>query len=335
MQLDTLSGRWDFYGSPFADVLVHIKQACMNSKVLPSASGWLYLVNDSNEFLDYLYGQVAWTSEMTADAIGVIDSRVKTLIANGVSYEKFIVPEKAVIYPEFLPEILKQGKFSSVRPAIQLSEHPNVSYLADYLFDAKSYGPLYFKTDTHPTWLGAYLIYRRIVETLERKGLVHPDSAVPIKKMIARIAAYEGDLLAQIRTDHRSVFEEVWGTYLPENLVDHKIQYTLPEDARRARRVKVPAEYEGISETRETFVFEQDDTNLPKAVIFRDSTSDFCVELLAEHFSRSVFVWKDGQVFAQVVDLEDPDVVIHIMAERFVSHYPKHVALIAGRPFAS
>jgi len=72
---------------------------------------------------------------------------------------------------------------------------------------------------------------------------------------------------------------------------------------------------------REVLVFESGDESLPTAVIFRDSTSDFTHQLIAQHFRRSVFIWHEGGVLDEVIEREQPDFVLHIMAERFVSAY--------------
>ena len=49
---------------------------------------------------------------------------------------------------------------------------------------------------------------------------------------------------------------------------------------------------------------------------------------LAEHFSRTVFVWHLGDVLQKVIEREQPDIVIQIMAERFVWTYPSRAAIV-------
>lgn len=335
LEVSILSRRGDFFGEPVGDVLDHIKRSCLGAKVMPSPSGWLYLINDSNDFIDYAYSLKTWSQEATQIAGQVIERRRQRLAARGIKYLKFIVPEKCIVYPEYLPALIRDRPFAPRRPAQQLADNEAVVYLADYLRDAKSYGPMYFRTDTHPTWLGGFFIYRRIIEEVERSGFRIFGPPTRLEQMIGDLAGYDGDLLMQMREDHRKELEGIWGFYLPQDMRDHAVRYRLPESSRRARRLETPGDYVAMFDTRETYVFERDDEDGPRAVVFRDSTLDFAVDLLAENFSRSVFVWKDGQVFDHVLQREKPDVVIHVMAERFVSAYPTMPALIEAAPDAA
>ncbi len=323
-----LSHRGDFYGQPLGHLVEHLKLACRGTKTMPSSSGWLYLINDSNNFIDYLYGRCEWSVEERERAIAILNERAQQIAAKGALYKKFIVPEKYVIYPEYLPSVLRSSKFAQSRPANDVTSCPAVIYLADYLLDAKSLGQLYFRTDTHTTWLGGFLIYRRIIEELLSCNLLADGHSLPLSSLTPSIAAFNGDLLKQMRKDHHKELADIWAPYFPANLHDHTVSYKLPVDRRTAQRVATPAEYEVICDSREVFVYEREGKPGPKAVIFRDSTADFVVELLAEHFARSVFVWKDGQVFEYILDREQPDVVLHLMAERFVSSYPTRQPMI-------
>jgi hypothetical protein len=47
------------------------------------------------------------------------------------------------------------------------------------------------------------------------------------------------------------------------------------------------------------------------------------IEFLAHHFSESLFYWHGGHVYQDILDLEKPDIVLHIMAERFLGMYNK------------
>jgi hypothetical protein len=117
--------------------------------------------------------------------------------------------------------------------------------------------------------------------------------------------------------------------------IDILVSLTLPGPMRQARRVETPSEYSSWFQNRETIVYENQRADLPRAVIFRDSTSQFVVDLLAQHFSRSVFVWHQGQVVKDVVERERPDVVIHAMAERFVTPYCEFPSLARARDEAA
>src|SRR5205085_10165431 len=96
------------------------------------------------------------------------------------------------------------------------------------------------------------------------------------------------------------------------------------------RRMETPAEYRAWFKSRETIIYENENKTLPSAVIFRDSTLDFAHEYIAQHFSRVVFVWYLGQVVQPVLDRENPQIVLQIMAERFINHYPQHQPILSN-----
>lgn len=62
--------------------------------------------------------------------------------------------------------------------------------------------------------------------------------------------------------------------------------------------------------------------SLLRAVIIRDSTAQYMIDFLAEHFSRAVFYWHQGAVFEDVIAAERPDIVLHLCSERFILSYP-------------
>jgi hypothetical protein len=56
-------------------------------------------------------------------------------------------------------------------------------------------------------------------------------------------------------------------------------------------------------------------------LVFRDSTADFLLDWLAQHFGETLFIRDRGLVHRDVIDELRPDLVIQIMAERFVGSY--------------
>jgi hypothetical protein len=62
------------------------------------------------------------------------------------------------------------------------------------------------------------------------------------------------------------------------------------------------------------------DSNLPRAVVFRDSFTTALVPFLAEHFSHAVFLWQKDFVPEQVIE-EGADVVIYEIAGRHLHNF--------------
>ncbi|MEO1043419.1 MAG: FkbM family methyltransferase [Pseudomonadota bacterium] len=325
------SSRVSLYSTDATDYLSYLKRINDPSKAMVSEYGWVYLINDSSDFLDYCYGDLSWSDEDNTRAISVLEERQQVLAEKGVTYLKFCVPEKPIIYPEYLPKIFDGKPQSEQRPAPRLAaaEVPGYSYLADLLDDAKSLGFLYFRGDSHANWLGAFIIYHHVIDqmnqAMDRGTLRKPFELGELK---AELASYRGDLFVQLKTEFRQIFEAG-----PLRAVSHEetferlIRYSLPQAKRTAVPVEVDQDLLSRLGDRETFRFRTENSALPRAVIFRDSTSDFIVDLLAEHFSESLFIWHRGWVYEDVIEKEKPDVVLHIMAERFMVQYR------ANRPF--
>ncbi|WP_284164498.1 sulfotransferase [Frigidibacter sp. SD6-1] len=332
------SSRSTMFDMTDGDVITYAERCCAPHKGMLSEYGWVFLVNDSSDFLEYLYGKKKWTEEQLGRAIETLKARRTALNQSGRQYLKFVIPEKSAVYPEYLPKIFRGMQIDEGRPAQRVMDAgvPGYSYLADVFRDAKSLGFLYFKGDSHTNWLGAFLAYLHIAEHLNA-SLADGKKKTPISlsQLTPKLAGYEGDIASQMPEDQARIVKTTWKPISPGKPFEYTVCYELPDDLRSARRVAGDVEYENNLGERPLFVFENDNANLPRAVIFRDSTSDFIVPLLAEHFSRSVFIWHKGQVYEDIIEREKPDVVLHIMAERFFTEYKAFPALSKVLPTGS
>jgi len=283
-----------------------LKNILQEKKFIEGDCGWLFLTSDSNDQLAQQFGFQEWSDDECTFANKVIRERLDII----PSYKKFIVPEKSVLYREYLPEFLRVLKNHEKRPCLRLED---AVYLIDCLERAKPLGGLYFRGDTHPNWVGSYFLYAEICRQLNIMPL-------RLNQFGQSLAGFDGDLVAHMTEEERK-------DYLDR--VDH-FAFTL--DTAIALQVREPQSVcigdDGYSQfSRQSFVHEHENRSLPKAVIFRDSTAQFMVPWLAEHFSRSVFIWHRGDVIADVIEREKPDIVFQIMAERFVWRYPARVSL--------
>ena len=325
-----LSGRYCIFNISL-DVINQIESYRAGFKGMLSEFGWVFLINDSNRFMDYLYGVKVLTTSQIQKASQILLQRRDQCACKGINYFKFIIPEKSVVYAEYLPKTLHILKQSNERPALLISEAcPDfVSYLADYLIDAKSYGPLYFRGDSHPNWLGSYLIYQTVIKKLESsiKNLSPP---IHLASLIPSICGYDGDLFNQMSPSDSALLNNQWLDIQCSNIFEYGIKYEFPLDRRRAKAIVASDLLATVEFSREFIIKEIEDSSLPSAVIFHDSTALFMIDLLAEHFRRVVFVWHHGEVIKDIIDAEQPDVVIHFMAERFVTAYGENMVSMSS-----
>lgn len=316
------------------NIASQIQQFRPEHKGILSEYGWVFLINDSNNFLSYMYGETQWSPDQAQRAVDVIAKRNSELEAMGTQYFKVIVPEKSVVYGEYLPKAMEVLTPSKNRPALTLAAAAphSVIYLDEYLQDAKSYGALYFRGDSHNTWLGAYFVYQYTVKAVrnrlgERMGL-----PIPLSTLQPVLAGYDGDVRMQLAPSDVERLNDQWKDLQLAGIFEHCIQYSLPQDKRRARPGRVEGMLASLQFSRPMIVTEVDDDSLPTAVIFRDSTTDNFVDLLAEHFRRAVFIWYKGEVVRPIIESEQPDIVLHFMAERFVSAYGSTMVALSDMP---
>lgn len=324
----TLSRRLSFFsaGSDTVSIVDYVESSLAENKGMLSEYGWVFLANDSSNYLQYLYGEITWSDEELARVVDILEMRRETLGMQGIIYRKFIIPEKSVVYPEFMPRIFATLKIADTRPARMIEGESNqrYSYLADILIDAKSRGFLYFKGDSHTNWLGAYICYTRIISSLN-KDLINSatKNPIPLVQLESNFAAYGGDISSQARKDHLKLARGAWRDLDLGEIFDHTIQYRLRDADRKAQHIPFMDCFRDSLGARPQLQFKNSNMSLPRAVIFRDSTCDFMVDLLAEHFSESLFIWHEGKVYDDIIAKFKPDVVLHIQAERFFSFYPK------------
>jgi hypothetical protein len=306
-----------------ASILASAKKKQNGAKGLPAGGGWVYLINDSNDFLAWQFGIRSWSRSQRSRIEEIMSSRADYFSRLRTRYLMIVTPEKSVTYGEWLPDEFQALPFASERPALYMADQFRnlVSYPIDYLQTAKRHGFLYFRGDTHVNWLGAFHLYRYTIDAMRDRG-IDLGPPIPLSHMQLKVACWDGDVLVQVPEILKAKFEADDSLWRPVYLEESVIEYCLHPDYRRAHRNAEPDVFRSGRPERETIVTEQPDSSLPRALIFRDSTATMMIDFLAEHFSRAVFVWHEDDVIGDFVEQERPDVVLHLKAERFLSSYP-------------
>ena len=299
---------------------------CQPYKTMLSEKGWIYLINDSNDFYRWCYSEKKWGSDENEKVDSILNQRGSEIQGLGAKYLKFIIPEKNIVYGEYLPHIFHDKKVSSSRPACLMSKNNNnVHYLEKYLKSIKGFGRLYFRGDTHVNWFGAYNIYRYIVEKVNEAG-VSIGNATKLSDQAVNVAKYKGDMYTQCSNVQMEDIHSVWGGQNLDDALCHEFIYTPNDKSFEYCEIpKSTIKYE--ADGRKVVYTKNKDKSLPKAVVFRDSTCDFIVDNLSNHFSEVIYIWHKGNVYHDVISEFSPDIVLHLMAERFVSNYYQRTPL--------
>jgi hypothetical protein len=288
-------------------------RASPSASVVRGTDGWLFYADDGG--LDDYVNRTPLTGAELA-AWRETTARVRDwLAARHIDYLFVIAPDKHAVYPErFTPALRRVGAASRTDQVLAAIDGLAVAVdVRPALREAKQAERLYHRTDTHWNDAGAFAAYRAIIEEVRRREpRVPPAWPRADFTEVARITS--GKDLARMMGLGRVLQEE---------------ELTLvPLRPRQARVVEPP----GALPTDEVghLLTEMPGSNLPRAVVFRDSFTSALVPFLSEHFSRVLYVWQND-FDADIVAKENPDVVIQQIVGRHLYTFLPTPALVPVR----
>jgi len=268
--------------------------------VVLGKNNWLYY---NLEWVMEDYENLAPFSGEDLDKIEkVLSERTRWLADRGIHYYVMVAPNSQTINPENLPD-----RFHKLSPLSRLDQleqrlaaRPDINLIdpREALFKAKAQRRAYHRTDTHWNDWGAFTASGLLLSRIHRDlPAVAPDTLENSNMEILHTQG--GDLAGLLSLD------------FPENYP--RITPKTP----RLAKITGGSEPLGRLTRGGVIVMETGRPDLPRAVVFQDS---FCVALmpmLAEHFSRIVYVW-NFDFNADLIEREKPDVVILECVERYI-----------------
>ncbi len=287
-------------------------------------NGWLFLANDSNNSLDQHTGRYDVQPALIKAYVSAFSERKRLFDSLGINYIFYIAPSKELICRKWLPSdyviddanLPKNKIISAIR-----STGVNVVDLSEKIMLAEQISSTYHRTDTHWNYHGSYAAYSAIVADLSR--YIRLGSAVPAESFRRSIQSrWRGDLSNK---EKLAMFDGTSKTFplskaaFLSNFFEEEIENW---DCSHLSVKKISVEsHLNISPTRETISYENDDKNLPRALVFRDSFSEKMNPMLARNFSFSSFLWTPD-IHIPIIERERPNVVIQIMIDRFLVRNP-------------
>ncbi len=273
--------------------------------VMPGRDGWYYWLGEDGLSLDRHYRGVADFPDSYVHAtVAELIRRHDWLAARGIAYVVAVVPEKFTIYPEYLPTWVTQSAQPSPQDRVVAALANSAVALLDLrtaLRAAKALDRVYYKTDSHWNYLGAMAGYDAIMREVQRALPPNrlPKAVAPQRPgYLPGVDFFSGDLVGMLGLPGRIREDDIAPI--------HKIfADAATRCARRADSLSVPE--------IESYVCDQ--PGLPRAVVYRDSMAIPLIPMLAENFSRIVFVSSRG-FDTELIEREKPDIVIEEMVER-------------------
>jgi hypothetical protein len=283
-------------------------------KLVVGRQGWLFY-GDRDAIRQYR-GVAPLGDRALARWTRVLEERRDWLAARGIAFLLVLVPDKHIVYGEYMPDSLPRSE--GARALEQLAGHLRlhstvpVLDLRAAIEAAKAEARIYHRTDSHWNDLGAYAAYRAILRKLG--------------ETVPALAAAEPVAVGRNERDAPGM-----GLASIVGLQSILREQVLEAPALRARSRIKPEHRSGYERRVERLLpiaHGVDDPALPRAVMFRDSFANALIPYLSENFSRILYVW-NRDVDPRVGTIEQPDVVIQEVVGRFLVRPPRGIAELA------
>ncbi|WP_201728068.1 alginate O-acetyltransferase AlgX-related protein [Acidocella sp. C78] len=277
--------------------------------------GWLFLIGGSNDVLNF-YTDPSFFSDSDAENwIKLLGKRNQILSQLGIIYRHVVAPEKLSVFPEFFGKSLPHHESAPANKIVKKLEGRQDSEIfinPTYLLKAGNGAlPSYFKTDTHWTAWGAYLVFMQICWSLN------------IKVNFA------------LRETSFSRWNQTFdlGSKITPNITENQIYFPMSKNVSRiyaneivlAREADIPHRVPPSHHGTHT-IFKNENAELDKTIIiFGDSFSGYGESMLTsmfvETFKNVHFLWTEN-IDYDYVKRNKPDIVISELAERFMGRLP-------------
>ena len=290
-----------------ANIRLNWLKTSPSAQVTLGKDGWLFYTGD--DLLEYYSHSKPFTEPELARWLALFEARSSWLKQRGISYVITIVPESHTMYPEFMPDdILRTGTQSRLDQLKNYCEaHSDIRILdlRPALLAEKLRQRIYHRTNTHWNGPGAFIGYREIINRLrEERPALNPRP----EDFFRTVMKYEAtsDLIGLLGTNR---------------IPDEENVLLIPGEPAKARSEGREVTLRLADDKKYLVTENPEGTDLPRVVMFRDSFASALIPLLAEHFSRAVFVWKP-EMDRAVIEAERPEVVIFESSERVLMAEP-------------
>lgn len=263
--------------------------------VLIGAGARLAIHVGTNGYLDQHLGKKTIDDEAVARWQRTIEARDSYSRERGIEYGFLIAPDTFSVHAE---DFAAAGEDSDDRPVAKLLNDSattgRVVYPLDALREARSKGIVCHTADSHWSGWGAYVAYRELQRTM-------PDRLKPLPE-------------DQVKFWHKTGTGDLGDKLNPPAVGE------FTECVVRKAQAK-PVWNNGVSNRGYMGLWTNPDQTLPRGVLYMDSYGWKLQRFIAESFS-SLLVVHTPYYEWYPVDTYQPQVVINLMAERFLIRVP-------------
>jgi len=271
-----------------AKIMDKIFDESPDARAVIGKDGWFYFDN-YNSLLD-AQGLLEMPDEMVRHAVAAFYRNWQMLRVRDIDYLLVIAADKATIYPEFLPDYIHPSnhhRLDKFLAALKKS-HPYfpVLDLRPTLLAAKKNEVIYQKTDTHWNRRGAHYAYVEIAKKLGIKPHLRSEFENREDEMI------RGDISDIMGVDTKN------------------INYDLKEKFPLTHHQQ--SDDERVKNFHKGVVMINNNQNLPRLFVYKDSFFGDLIGFTSEHFSQSIYINEfPCDINYETIKNFHPNVVIH------------------------
>jgi alginate O-acetyltransferase complex protein AlgJ len=278
-------------------------------KVIIGKQGWLFQarVNADPGTAGYFVSIGPFSSEELEQWKKSLQERQRWLKDRGIAYLFIPVPDKSSIYPEYLPDNLRDfyrhSRLDQLIEFLKKNSDLPVLDIRPALLEAKKRFPVYAKTDSHWSEGGARIVFGEIRKLLSLRFAEAKNFALPECRMEVGRKRSGGNLAMMLTLENSFFMEER--------------SKAFPNVPSRAEKSKLPPvrfpQTVAAEATRNAWA------PLASAVFFHDSFGRRLKPYLSELFARIVFIRDWGfRLDGAVIEKERPGTVLDEIAEHFL-----------------
>ena len=229
-----------------------------------------------------------------------------------IDYYFFLPPSAMSIYPEMLPSWYKKcNKYTKREQIIHyLKKHTNIPLIVvdDYLKSKKKYHQLYYKSDSHWNYFGAFYAYEYLIKQLKTKYPSIP-STPPLERNTLTTKDFNtGDLLKMAG---------ITGEFCePDTIVSPSHPDFNYFDEQTGKFIPLPKHKTAHDPSVNYVLITQHNTlkNAPSLVMYRDSYAGALLMHVSNHFKSAYFVW-DAVINPTLKPNKGTDIFIYEVVE--------------------
>lgn len=283
--------------------------------------GWLFTWDRTNLSPEQLEGAPLLSESEILLRRDAITQRRRQLRDLRIPYLLAVAPLKERVYHRVLPagaSLAAERPVAEVDRALRQAGTGDLLDLLPALREARHDGRLFPRTDSGWSDRGAFAAYRELMREAAKRVVDLPDASLPADAPLLPGRSFSGDLASKPKLGFGAEAP------LPAGDAGEWEEEIEVLDVSQLRAVRMPApQHLEVTPGRAPRLYEvAGEPALPRAVLVGDAPCLKLIPWLGEHFRRFVFLWAGEELPLEAIELEMPDVVIHVLSERSLLHAP-------------